>query len=92
MTYKLLLHAKVHKELKSLPHAIKERVIKIINQLASNPVPPSASKLQGRTGCYRIRVRDYRIVYEVHVTEIVIYVISVAHRKEVYRHFLQRKG
>lgn len=90
--YKILLHARVPKELKALPKEVGARVRAIINSLAHNPVPPTASKLQGRTGCYRIRVGDYRIVYEVHVTEIVVYVVGVAHRREVYRMMLGRRG
>lgn len=88
--YKILLHSKALKELKALPIDIKKKANATISSLALNPIPPSASKLQGRTGCYRIRIGNYRIVYEVHVTEIVVFIMGVAHRKEVYRHILKR--
>ena len=90
-TYKILLHAKVPKELKALPKMAREQVTAIIDRLATDPIPPTASKLQGRTGCYRIRVGNYRIVYEVHVTEIIVYIIGVAHRREIYRTILRRR-
>lgn len=88
--YKVLLHAKVQKEIMALPSEIKSRVLSVIDQLAHEPIPAAAAKLQGRSDCYRIRVGDYRIVYEVHVTEIVVYVVGVAHRQEVYRRILRR--
>lgn len=89
-TYKVLLHAHVPKEIKALPSDIRSRVATLLDALAENPFLPTASKLQGRQQCYRIRVGDYRIVYEVHATEVVVYVIGVAHRKEVYRVILRR--
>jgi mRNA interferase RelE/StbE len=90
--YKILLHSKVLKELKSLPGDIRKKAFSAIDRLASDPIPATASKLQGRTGSYRIRIGNYRIVYEVHVTEIVVYVIGVAHRKEIYRQILRRSS
>ena len=47
---------------------------------------------KGRKGAYRIRVADYRLLYEVHATEIVVYVIGVAHRREVYLRLLRRRS
>jgi mRNA interferase RelE/StbE len=89
-TYKILLHSKVPRELKSLPKDIRHKAKETIDALASNPIPPAAAKLQGRMGCYRIRIGNYRIIYEVHVTEIVVYIVGIAHRKEVYRQILRR--
>jgi mRNA interferase RelE/StbE len=89
-TYKVLLHSKVPKELKSLPQDILNNAKETIDALALNPIPPAAAKLQGRMGCYRIRIGNYRIVYEVHVTEVVVYIVGIAHRKEVYRQILRR--
>lgn len=88
--YKILLHAKAVKELQSLPKIVKDKAELAISGLAGNPIPQEAKKLQGRMGCYRLRVGDYRILYEIHATEIVVYVIGIAHRKEVYRRILRR--
>jgi len=89
--YKVLLHASVSKELKTLPAGIRQKAKSIIDQFSVNPVPVGASRLRGRTNAYRIRVGDYRIVYEVHATEIVVYVVGVSHRREIYRRILRRK-
>lgn len=91
MTYKIILHRDALKELKKLPKSLKEKVHTTIEKLKSDPVPREAAKLKGRLHAYRIRIGDYRVVYEVHVTEIVIYVIGIAHRKEIYRRIIPRR-
>lgn len=78
------------KEIKSLPSPFRERVKEAISNLASDPVPIGASRLRGRTNAYRLRIGDYRVIYEVHVTEIVVYIVGVAHRRDVYRRILKR--
>jgi mRNA interferase RelE/StbE len=45
----------------------------------------------GRENVYRIRIGNYRIVYEVHVTKVIVYSVGVAHRREVYRRILNRR-
>jgi len=62
-----------------------------IDGLAADPIPLGAGRLRGRENAYRIRIGNHRIVYEVHVTEIVVYVVGVAHRREVYRRILKRR-
>ena len=89
--YKVLLHNAVPKEIKRLPAAIRRKVKLLIDSLADDPIPIGATRLRGRVGAYRIRIADYRIIYEVHVTEVVVYVVGVAHRREVYRRILKRQ-
>ena len=89
--YKLLVHAAVPKEIEAIPSPQRERVRDCISSLASDPIPVGASRIKGRVNAYRIRLGDYRIVYEVHVTEIVVYVVGVGHRREVYKRVLRRK-
>ena len=90
--YRILLHALIPKEVSALPVADRKRLNSEISELAFIPVPVGATRVKGRVNAYRIRVGDYRVVYEVHVTEIVIYFVGVAHRREVYRRILQRSG
>ena len=89
--YKVLLHAAVPKELKKLPTKIRHRARVTIDGLAEEPIPVGAGRLRGRENAYRIRIGNYRIVYEVHVTEIVVYVVGVAHRREIFRRILERR-
>ena len=91
MTYRVVLHRKAVAEIRELPTEIKVRVKGAIDALADDPRPPQASKLKGQASAYRLRFGDYRLVYEVHATEVVVYVIGVAHRKEVYLRLLRRR-
>jgi mRNA interferase RelE/StbE len=67
-----------------LPKKIQRRIQGVITTLATNPLPPAASKLTGRDA-YRIRVSDYRIIYSVHQNILTIVVVAVCHRREIYR-------
>ena len=90
-TYKIVLHQAALSEIKKLPKKIKTRVKDVISSLSREPFPLTAQRLKGRKNAFRIRVAEYRLLYEVHATEIVVYVIGVAHRKEVYQRLLRRK-
>lgn len=91
MTFRLVLHEKAADEIRALPKTVKPRVKAAIGELARTPVPRGASRLRGRADAYRLRVGNYRIIYEVHATEIVVFIVGVAHRKEVYRRLLRRR-
>ena len=56
-----------------------------IDALSDNPHPHGASKLKGADELWRIRVGDYRIVYEIHHRVLLVLVVRVAHRREAYR-------
>lgn len=85
--YKLQYRKSVIKELKNLPSDIRAAIVKKIQSLADNPQPNGSVKLRGASNLYRIRHADYRIIYSVESGELIIFVIKVAHRKEVYRDF-----
>jgi mRNA interferase RelE/StbE len=91
VTYEVVLHRAAVAEIRALPQQVKKRVRAAIESLADTPVSPQAVRLRGRANAYRVRVGDYRLLYEVHATEVVVYVIGVAHRKDVYRHLLRRR-
>ncbi len=73
------------KELKSLPATEIKRIFKRIEQLKDNPFPPNYKKLKGTSNLYRIKEGDYRIVYSVEYSILLIEIIRVRHRKMVYR-------
>ena len=72
------------KFLKTLQISEKKRIDAALTILADNPIPPKAKKLSGRDG-YRIRVGDYRIIYEIQKNLLVVLVIDIGHRREIYR-------
>ena len=72
------------KELRALPKEAIERILKAVEQLATNPYPVGVRKLVGAEHTYRIREGNYRVIYTVTASTLVIEVIRVGHRKGIY--------
>ncbi len=85
MPYTVRLKRSAEKELENLPARIHNKVINVLLSLKENPFPRNSIKLHGREG-WRIRVGNYRILYIIDEPDKNIEIISVAHRKEVYRY------
>ena len=83
--YRVFLARSAEKDLGHLSPAIHDRVIAAIQRLARNPRPPGCRKLVGADNDWRIRVGDYRVVYEIADTLRVVRINRVRHRREVYR-------
>ena len=82
--YSVLIKKSATKELEAVPRKDREKLIAKIRSLANNPRPDGSEKLAGDDK-YRIRQGVYRVLYEVDDTTIVVTVVRVAHRREVYR-------
>jgi mRNA interferase RelE/StbE len=85
VTYTIEFRPAAAKDFRQLPSTLKERLKPRIDALAMNPRPPGAVKLQGEDNAYRIRVGEYRIVYEVYDRLVLVAVVRIRHRREVYR-------
>ena len=83
--YRVVLSGHARKALRKLERSVQERVVVALELLEVDPRPPKAVKLKGEDNVWRIRVGDYRIVYEVTDTELLVWVIRIADRKDVYR-------
>jgi mRNA interferase RelE/StbE len=83
--YRILLERAAEKDLSRLSTEIHDRVIAAIQALANNPRPPGCRKLAGSKNDWRIRVGDYRVVYEIADTIRVVRINRVRHRRDVYR-------
>lgn len=84
-SYRLVWKASAEKELRKLPREIIARLVNLAENLAVNPFPPGTRKLAGTHNVYRVRSGDYRMVYEVHGGKLIVQIIRVGHRREVYR-------
>jgi mRNA interferase RelE/StbE len=84
--YRVEVARRAARSLASLPRQEQQRVRAAIDLLATEPRPPSASKLAGEHHAYRVRVGVYRIVYEVFDDRLLVQVVRVGHRRDVYRH------
>jgi mRNA interferase RelE/StbE len=83
--YSVLYDPKALKELSKLDKPAARRVVTAISQLSAEPHPAGMRALVGFPGLFRIRVGDYRIVYTVNDSELIVLVLRVAHRSVVYR-------
>jgi mRNA interferase RelE/StbE len=83
--YSINFKPSVEKDLRPLSKTLASRMMKCIERLMTDPFPRQAIKLSGTERLYRIRVGDYRIVYEVDTQVKEITVHYIRHRREVYR-------
>jgi mRNA interferase RelE/StbE len=83
--YRVLLERAAEKDLARLSSEIHDRVIAAIQALTPNPRPSGCRKLAGSKNDWRIRVGDYRVIYEIADEICVVRVNRVRHRREVYR-------
>ena len=83
-SYRLQIKPSAVKEIEALPKQDRSHVVAKIQGLAADPRPPGCEKLSGLE-LYRVRRGNYRILYTVHDADLVIVVIKVGHRREVYR-------
>jgi mRNA interferase RelE/StbE len=82
--YEIEFKLSAQKSLEKLPKKIQKRIQGVITVLEANPLPPIAERLKGRDA-YRIRVSDYRIIYSIENNKLLVLVVSIGHRREVYR-------
>ncbi|MEW6469119.1 MAG: type II toxin-antitoxin system RelE/ParE family toxin [Bacteroidota bacterium] len=81
--YRIAIQKKALKTLAEIPEPYYGKIKAAILALAFNPRPPGYKKLKGRRG-YRVRVAHYRIIYEVFGRILLIEVIAIGHRKDIY--------
>ena len=82
-SYRLLVKPSAVKEIAALPREDRPRIVAKISSLARDPRPPGCEKLSVRDQ-YRLRQGDYRILYEIQDLDLVVVVVKVGHRREVY--------
>ena len=83
-SYELVFKKKVAKDLRSFPRQDVRRILSRIRSLVQNPRPVGCEKLSGRE-LYRVRQGDYRIVYTIEDQQLIVQIIKIAHRRDVYR-------
>jgi mRNA interferase RelE/StbE len=88
MKYSVEFRPAVLKSLKRLPLKDLRRIKKKIDELAANLPNPAATKMKGNNPFHKLRSGDYRIIYEIHDDRLVILVVKVGHRKDVYKRLL----
>jgi mRNA interferase RelE/StbE len=85
MPYRIEIMPHAGRQMKGLPEPIRKRIDTAIQQLPGNPRPPGCLKLHAEENAWRIRVGEYRVIYEIHDNVLLVLVIRVDHRSSVYR-------
>lgn len=84
MSYRVELTAAAARQVKKLPHPARDRVLDAIEDLGGDPRPHGAKKLVGEQTAWRVRIGDYRVIYDVFDSELTVSVVRAAHRREAY--------
>jgi mRNA interferase RelE/StbE len=85
--YEILLKKSVEKDIASVPRKSISRILNAIEDLKRIPMPHSSRKLSGSVSLYRIRVGEYRILYEVCHEKKQVTIVFIRHRRTAYRDF-----
>lgn len=85
MSYRITFARSARRELAELPSEVAHRIFKKIEALSGEPRPPGCKKLKGNSRLWRIRVADYRIIYDIDDDNLIVDVVIVRHRKDAYR-------
>ncbi len=83
--YAVMFAPAADRELRRLPEAVQRRIIAAVETLQENPRPVGTKKLAGTEDLWRVRVGEYRVVYQIDDDRLLVLVVRVAHRKDVYR-------
>lgn len=84
MNYDFFIERRAQKSLLKISKRTQDKLIQTIQNLSNNPRPEGCKKLTGRDA-WRIRVNDYRIIYEIQDQKLVIIIIDIGHRRDIYK-------
>lgn len=85
MKYRINVKKSAAKALKNISKTDQKRISKAIDNLAENLPNPNTTKMKGNNPFHKIRVGDYRIIYEIQDDILLILIIKIGHRKDIYR-------
>ena len=83
--YRVVLTPAAQREFAKLSHQAREMIAAVLLVLAGNPRPPGCVKLAGAEDLWRLRVRQYRVIYQILDDQLIVVVVKVGDRKDVYR-------
>jgi mRNA interferase RelE/StbE len=85
MTYRITLTPAAARQMRKFDPQVRRQMQAALELLSSDPRPPAPSQLVGGARAWRVRTGDYRIVYEIEDEELLVLVLRVGHRREIYR-------
>jgi len=84
LTYRIELAPSAARQLKKFTPDVRRRIQAVLELLADDPRPPAATPLVGGAGEWRVRTGDYRVIYEINDLQVLVLVLRMGHRREVY--------
>jgi len=84
-SYRIEFSRSATKDLRRIDRQWIPRILTAIEDLAIEPLPDGSKKLTGSEHTFRIRIGDYRVVYDIQGTDLIIHVVRVRHRRDVYK-------
>lgn len=84
MIYTVIIPKSAEKQLNNIPQKERKKIIEAIKLLVDNPRPNGVKKLKGYEQTYRIRIGDYRVIYQIKDQEMLILILDSIHRKDAY--------
>jgi mRNA interferase RelE/StbE len=84
VTYRIEFTPLARRQIKKLPREVQKRIIERVEELASNPRPAGVKKLVSGENLYRVRVGEYRAIYQIRDRELIVVIVKVGHRREIY--------
>jgi mRNA interferase RelE/StbE len=83
--WRVLISQRAKRMLRRLPKPLKQRLAQTFDDLAHNPRPPGCKKLSGGDQLYRVRVGDWRVIYAIEDEQLIVLIITLGPRQDVYR-------
>ncbi len=84
-SYEIIVSKTAEKALLKIPKKDQVKVISAISELATHPFSARCKKVQGEENTFRIRIGDYRVIYEIEGRKLLVLVLKIGHRKEIYK-------
>lgn len=89
MAYRIEFAPRAEREFRALDGSIQRRIARRIESLSQNPYPVGIKKLQGDDEIYRLRIGDYQILYQVKRRALLVLILGIEHRREIYRRIVR---
>lgn len=84
MSYQVELAPAAVRQLKKFTPDVRRRIQAVLELLAEDPRPPASTQLVGGVGEWRVRSGDYRVIYEIHEQQVLVLVLRMGHRRDIY--------
>ncbi|MBD2614197.1 type II toxin-antitoxin system RelE/ParE family toxin [Nostoc punctiforme FACHB-252] len=85
MSYEVEIAPAAKRQIKKLPRDVQQKLVAKLEELAFEPRPDGVKKLEGSENLYRLRLEKYRIIYEIQDSLLLVTVVKVKHRRDIYR-------